>query len=254
LAKELETQPVVPGGWGERFVGYGVLGLPFASGHLLAFRRVPASSLGLAFTAVWHMEPSGKWTFFVDVDPESSSPRFFGEALDRVLVADINLSWEGPREVSVEIPEVGLQWAVRLSADLLTRGMTTVGRLLPGPLWRNQRLVSMFGKAGGRFLGLGKTALTGSAPNGQRFLAAPRLFWRIGASVAVVDGEELGPVAPLLQQARLGDFWLPNRGVFVFGEARFERLDPSRHSRNVLPGTRDEAMIKLPDLPFEWGR
>jgi hypothetical protein len=30
----------------ERFFGYGVMGLPFASGHTLSLRRFPASSLG----------------------------------------------------------------------------------------------------------------------------------------------------------------------------------------------------------------
>jgi hypothetical protein len=38
----------------ERFAGYGVMGLPFRSGHYLALRHFPASSIGPGFRAVWH--------------------------------------------------------------------------------------------------------------------------------------------------------------------------------------------------------
>jgi hypothetical protein len=36
----------LPSGNEERFAGYGVMGVPFTSGDLLAMRRFPASSLG----------------------------------------------------------------------------------------------------------------------------------------------------------------------------------------------------------------
>ncbi len=40
LAAAIERQAGLPTGAGERFTGYGVMGLPFASGHVLAMRRV----------------------------------------------------------------------------------------------------------------------------------------------------------------------------------------------------------------------
>ena len=46
LVQEVERHPEPPPGSGERFAGYGVMGLPFRSGHVLALRRSPASSIG----------------------------------------------------------------------------------------------------------------------------------------------------------------------------------------------------------------
>lgn len=46
LTAEIELRPELPSGGDERFAGFGVMGLPFASGHVLAMRRFPASSIG----------------------------------------------------------------------------------------------------------------------------------------------------------------------------------------------------------------
>jgi hypothetical protein len=61
-AADTETAGL-PAGGGERFAGYGVMGLPFRSGHVLAMRRFPASSIGPACTSVWHRSPDGRWVF-----------------------------------------------------------------------------------------------------------------------------------------------------------------------------------------------
>lgn len=53
LAAEAEDTDQLPPGDEERFAGYGVMGLPFASGHVLAMRRFPSSSIGPAYTSVW---------------------------------------------------------------------------------------------------------------------------------------------------------------------------------------------------------
>jgi hypothetical protein len=42
------SQFAIPDGRGDRFSGYAVIGLPFSSGHVLALRCFPASSLGAA--------------------------------------------------------------------------------------------------------------------------------------------------------------------------------------------------------------
>ena len=230
LAEEMERRPLSPTGAEERFAGFGVTGLPFASGQVLAFRRMTASSLGPAYTTVWHRDAHRHWTFFTNVDPNRSCPRFFGGALDEVVVGEIELSWKGPYELSLRIPEARFQWGVRLSSDLWTRSISALGRLVPGALRRSERALSMVGRMGGPLLGLGNLALTGSSPNHQRYRAVPRLLWRVEATAAILDGEDLGEMAPLLEQARLGDFWIPNAGIFAMGEARFESFDPGRHS------------------------
>jgi hypothetical protein len=55
-------------------------------------------------------------------------------------------------------------------------------------------------------------------------------LWRVEASAALLASEDLGSIGSLEEQAKLGDFWIPNAGVFSFGEARFETFDPERHS------------------------
>ena len=242
LAEELERDPQLPAGSQERFSGFGVMGLPFASGHVLAFRRMPASSLGLAYTTIWHRTPSGRWTFFTDSDPIRSCPRFFGEALDEVVVGEIELTWKGPVALSLRVPHARFQWGVRLTRDARTRGMSLLGRLIPGPLWGSGRFLSTLGAVGGRFLDLGNLALSGSAPNGQRFQAAPKLLWRVEATAAILDAEDLGPIAPLSEQAKLGDFWIPNRGIFAVGEVRFDEFDPRVHSSSIT-GRSAEAAV-----------
>jgi hypothetical protein len=60
-ATATEDRPALPAGDGERFADHGVLGLPFASGHVLAMRRCLASSIGPGSTSVWHRHPAGRW-------------------------------------------------------------------------------------------------------------------------------------------------------------------------------------------------
>jgi hypothetical protein len=69
------------------------------------------------------------------------------------------------------------------------------------------------------------------SPNGQHFQAAPRLLWAVTNSTALVGGHDIGPPGPLPHQDRLGDFWLPQRGLFAVGTARFDTYDPTRHHR-----------------------
>jgi hypothetical protein len=67
--KDLEESASLPAGVQERFNGYGVMGLPLTSGHILALRPFPASSVGPAYTSLWHRAPQGTWTFYADVSP-----------------------------------------------------------------------------------------------------------------------------------------------------------------------------------------
>jgi hypothetical protein len=71
--------------------------------------------------------------------------------------------------------------------------------------------------------------MTGVAPNRQRFIANPMLVWTIPRRDAHIDGVTLGAPGPLAEQARLGDFWIPQRGLFAVGRAFFEAFDPARH-------------------------
>jgi hypothetical protein len=63
IAADVERRPQLQAGAAERFFGYGVMGLPFRSGHVLGLRRFPASSIGPGYRSVWHRDAQGRWTF-----------------------------------------------------------------------------------------------------------------------------------------------------------------------------------------------
>lgn len=234
LVAQLErTRPLLTGS-GERFSGYGVLGLPFTLGHVLAFRRFAASSIGPPYTSVWHRTPDGRWTCYVDVEPSRSCPRYFGSALAGVVRAQIDLAWTGPQTVAVSVPRHRLEWAVRVEAVPATRLFSAAGILAPPVTLRSERFLSRLGPLAGRVLNAGSLSLTGRAPNGQRFMLLPRRVWSIIASAAVVQGRDVGPLGPLPVQPAVGEFLVPNRGLFGLGEAWFEEYDPRLH-RPVEP-------------------
>jgi len=47
--------------------------------------------------------------------------------------------------------------------------------------------------------------------------ANPQRIWRVVDSSARIKGQDIGPPAPLREQARLGDFWIPQQGIFAMG-------------------------------------
>jgi hypothetical protein len=98
---EIESKVVLPEGAGERFSGYAVIGLPYTSGHILALRRFPASSIGPGYTSVWHRDPEGKWTFYQDASPELACSRYFGKELEETVRQPINIEWTGNRSFTV---------------------------------------------------------------------------------------------------------------------------------------------------------
>jgi hypothetical protein len=112
--------PGLPGGSEERFAGYGVIGLPFRSGHYLALRHFPASSIGPGFRAGWHRDPHRRLTFYAHAPAEVSCARYFGATApggaERV---PIDVTWTGPRSLRVRVPDV-LAREVHLAATAAT--------------------------------------------------------------------------------------------------------------------------------------
>jgi hypothetical protein len=231
LVDRLEQGLSLPDDGLERFSGYGVMGLPFASGHVLGLRRFPASSVGPGYTSVWHRSPDGRWTFYQDVPPEQACARYFGGAISEAVVRDIDVTWSGDRRFTVAMGDpVDLRWEVSLAATPATRLMNALSRALPELLWRSPMFLRGMGRAASLVLLAGRLGLTGRVPNGQSFVANPRQIWSIGSSTASLRGRDFGSIGPLQSQARLGDFWIPQRGIFAIGGAMFEPYDPSRHT------------------------
>jgi hypothetical protein len=229
LVEELEAA-ALPVGSNERFGGYGVMGLPFSSGHVLAMRRFSVSSVGPGYTSVWHRRPNGDWVFYANVSPRQACPRFFGAIAAGAIETDVALSWPTPFHLRVAMPAVAFEWDVNVRATAATRVMNAVGRLLPNAAWRNPAVLAAMGMVAGPLLGVGRVGLQGRVPNGQHFIANPRVLWEVVDSHARFAGEELGPPGPVQPQAHLGDFWIPQRGMLAIGEAIFDAFDPALHS------------------------
>ncbi|BCW70225.1 hypothetical protein [Arthrobacter sp. NicSoilB8] len=223
VVDSVEQNPVLPAGAEESFAGYGVMGVPFSSGYILALRHFPASSVGPGYSSVWIRDPAGVWTMHSTTDPGSSCPRYFGSALGAASTGGISIRWRDGYSFSVEVGDgVDLSWDLTLAATPVTRVMSAVSGAVPERLWRSRVFLRALGAAAGPALGAGRIGLTGRVPNGQSFGARPRRIWFVRESTARLSGHSLGQAAALPRQDRLGDFWIPQRGIFMVGSSVFK--------------------------------
>jgi hypothetical protein len=238
FAQTVEDRPVLPPGDCERVSGYGVMGLTFASGHVLGLRRWTASSVGERFTSVWHRDPSRHWTFYESTACEVACTRYFGADVERVQEGPIDIAWEGPNRLRVRTSDGAVDWDITTGTTTATRMMSLVGPMLPLSAWRSRPVLSAMGAVAGRLLGIGTVQLTGTTSNRQHFDANPLRIWYVTDSRAVVDGEDLGPVGPLDEQAHMADFYFPQRGIFAVGRVFISPLRRSDRGAGSLNTTR----------------
>jgi hypothetical protein len=231
IIRNIEKSAALPLGTGDRFAGYAVIGLPFRSGHILALRRFPASSIGPGYTSVWHRSPAGDWTFYSTVPPEQGCPRYFGGQIKRNVVGPIDIVWTGPAQFHVFI-DGALYWEVVLTETPLTRLMNAVARLVPEKWLQTRMMLKVIEHSARIVLGTGRMNLTGRTPNGHEFVANPQRVWLIDSSHAVINGFDAGPVGPLNQQASLNDFLIPQRGVFAVARSFLEVPSGSSSQRS----------------------
>ena len=216
FARQVEEHPQLPSGACERVSGYGVMGLPFASGHVLGLRRWTASSVGEPFTSIWHRDAQGRWTFYESADIACN--RYFGAGVERVRIGGIRLEWKDDRRLRVyTLDHDGVDWSIEVGSTPITRALSLVGPILPMQAWRSRPVLSAMGAVAGRALRVGTVKLTGMTSNRQRFDANPLRIWRVTGSRAVVHGQDLGPIGPLREQAHLADFYMPQQGIFAVG-------------------------------------
>jgi uncharacterized protein YndB with AHSA1/START domain len=216
-ATAAETDPSLPPGSAERVSGYGVMGLPFASGHVLGLRRWTASSVGEPFTSIWHRRPDGRWRFLESAPSEVACSRWFGAGVQESVPATIEITWDSPHDLHVRTADGAVDWTLRLASSPMTRLMSAAGATMPLRAWTSPRVLGAMGGFATRTLGVGRVGLRGLTANGQDFLANPERIWRVTDATAVVDGYDVGAPAPLAEQDRLGDFWIPQRGIFAMG-------------------------------------
>jgi hypothetical protein len=218
----------------ESFRGYGVMGLPFDSGHVLGLRRFPESSIGPGYTSVWHRSPNGRWSFWSTIAPEVSCARYTGEISGDTRQAGIRLAWPGPYRLMITADDVGLSWEVTFSATPASRVLSALAQRLPGQFLGRESVLRVLGPVAGTLLGAGRLALTGTMPNRQAFHLVPSQVWMVTAGRAQLGATDLGRPAPLPRQATIGDFRIPQKGLLAFGALDLDPFSPTRHSARTV--------------------
>lgn len=218
LAAAIERGATVPDGPGDRFSGYAVMGQPFEGGDVLALRRFPATSAGEAYTSVWHRDREGRWTFYSDVPATDGCTRYWGPAVDRTVTAPIRLEWTGGRTLAVSVDGGRmLAWSMTLDASPMTNLMNRMARAVPASWWRSSWVLRPMGLLAAPLLGTGPMRLRGRTPSGHEFISVPQTIWTIGASRATIGGRDLGRPGRTPARASLGEFLLPQLGLFAIG-------------------------------------
>ncbi len=161
------------------------------------------------------------------------------------------MSWRDDHTLEVTLGDE-LRLADRARGDSRDPDDDGDGRALPEAGWNSNAVLAAMGPMARTMLRTGRIRLRGATPNGPRFKAAPLKIWRVVGAAASYHGEDLGGPAPLDTQTHLADFWLPQRGVFFVGRARFTPPDEHvdrRTSTAHKAGTQNGAMTAPVPLP-----
>ncbi|MFI5387847.1 MAG: hypothetical protein ACHQ50_17195 [Fimbriimonadales bacterium] len=165
LAEELQSLgPAVQSSpWpGHEWVdGFGVMAMPFTSGHVLVLRAFPRNSFA-PYKSVWHRTPEGTWTIFVDGTPiETACPRYFGAAAKESRSARIDLTWTGPMDLEVTLEPLELRWTMSLTESAYLRALNAASSRLPEAAWRSPVLLRGMELMASIVLGMGDVRLAG---------------------------------------------------------------------------------------------
>lgn len=235
LASMLRGLPAVRGRppWPdhEHVRGWGVFGLPFDSGHVLALRVFPDSSFA-PYATVWHRDPGGRWAIYADAPRlDVACPRYYGAACDRTAYARIQIEWTGPASIRVTMDAPSLDWTLTASDTPLLRTLNAVSARLPDWTWRPAALLRSRELLARRVLGMGDIQLSGTMPSGHVGTLMPQRMYLVGESRAVLAGTDLGRPTRAAQNPRIGEVALPARGVLAVGQAAWKIRDREEYER-----------------------
>jgi hypothetical protein len=198
--------------------GWGVFGLPFDSGHVLALRVFPQSTFG-PYRTLWHRDPDGHWSIYADApELEHACPRYYGAACTRQERARISLTWTGPRSLQVELDEPALTWTLTAHSTPALAVLNATSRLTPLAWWRPAALRRLRERVAER-LGMGRLQLAGTMPSGHDGILMPQRMYLVDDARATLDGTDLGRPTRLEDNPTIGGVPLPARGVLAQGQA-----------------------------------
>ena len=215
----------------EHVKGWGVFGLPFDSGHVLALRVFPDNSFA-PYTTVWHRDPDGRWAIYADAPRlDIACPRYYGAACDRTAHARIRIEWTGPASLRVTMDAPPLQWTLTATDTPLLRALNAVSARMPLWTWRPAPLLRARELLASRALGMGDLQLSGTMPSGHVGTLMPQRMYLVEESRAVLAGADLGRPTHAAQNPRIGNVALPARGVLAVGQAAWVIRDQEEYER-----------------------
>jgi hypothetical protein len=210
--------------------GWGVFGLPFDSGHILALRVFPDNPFA-PYVTVWHRDPSGSWSIYVDGPRlDTACPRYYAPACKHVGLAKITLTWTEPSTLRVTMDEPQLEWTVTASQSQTLKLLNAAGGAMPLWTWRPSWLVKAR-EVLARNLGMGRLELAGEMPSGHQGLLMPKQMFYVDESSATLDGTDLGSPTRLTENPDIGGVPLPARGVMAIGQAMWPITDRDEYER-----------------------
>jgi hypothetical protein len=211
--------------------GWGVFGLPFDSGHVLALRVFPENDFS-PYRTLWHRSPDGRWSIYVDGDRlETACPRYYGAACAHTAFARIAVEWTGPASLRVTMDAPSLEWTLTASETPVLHAINAASPRMPLWTWHSAGLVRARETLAKRVLGMGDIKLSGTMPSGHVGTLMPERMYFIDAATAVLDGRDLGRPAFMRPNPRIGEVTLPARGVLAVGQAMWQILDPQEYAR-----------------------
>jgi len=210
--------------------GWGVFGLPFDSGHVLALRVFPENDFG-PYRTLWHRDPAGRWSIHVDGPRlDTACPRYYGAACTHTGFATIDITWAGPRFLHVRVDRPSLEWTLSVSYTPALRFLNAIGPLMPNWTWRPRPLLRMRERIA-RSLGMGKLQLSGVMPSGHSGTLMPERMYLVDESAATLEGVDLGRPTSVEPNPTIGGVPLPARGVLAIGQGVWKISDPAEYER-----------------------
>jgi len=245
LASRLRDLPAKQGHapWpGHEYVrGWGVFGMPFDSGHVLALRVFPEGDFS-PYRTIWHRDPAGDWSIHVDGPRlDTACPRYYGAACVFTGFSKIELTWTGPASLRVKVDQPSLEWTLTASETRMLGVLNAMSARMPLWTWRPRPLVRMRERLAHR-LGMGNLEMTGTMPSGHVGTLMPKRMYFVQDSNAVLDGVDLG--RPIHQEPNpvIGDVPLPARGVLAIGQAMWRISDQAEYERTRSEATEPAAV------------
>jgi len=218
----------------EHYKGYGVMVLPFSSGHILGLRVFPENDFA-PYHSVWHRSPEGEWTIYNDGPSlKTTCPRWWGPALKHAELNQIGIEWTGPNDLRIEMQDPPLIWTMTMAESPLLRMLNPASASMPLHSWRGATSLRLREWMARHMMGMGNLRFSFLTPSGQQAIIMPQQSFYITGSRANLKGLDLGHPVHLKINPTIGNIALPRRPVFMVGQAhaKIKNTDEYHSSRN----------------------